>query len=348
MKSLNKKSTAVALGLVLGVTASTTVFADSLVDDIDQNVLQQQQIDVDGQFNKPDPLEKMRKDLAAQHNKMVDQKINTMRIASEKKLGKQLQKAFAGGLLQNVTDTVSTGQAAVVKAEVAPAPNKNKEMRIMPQLGYSAIKGETERGETMDFESKINVGLQFEADVHNHIAVGISLGYQALDITDFSNSTYSNMFNTQYTTNSWYTGIYGSGRELSSKQVSLDLVSKFYATGQDSRFRPYLGLGLGVSHLMLKYKNTASTTDVYGLRYGDEQFSTNYITGTIKLGSLVNFSNTVGMDVELSYAKGITSSKTEVSALPYYNIDQQRLNDLGAGMSKADVATVRAGLTIGF
>ena len=112
MKTLNKKTTtALALGLLLG---ASTFAQDSLLDDIDKNVINQQQIDIDGQFSKPDPLVKMRNDLVRQTNKMVDQKINTIRIKSEKKLGQDLRKAFSGGLIQPVSDSVSTGQAAVV------------------------------------------------------------------------------------------------------------------------------------------------------------------------------------------------------------------------------------------
>ncbi len=352
MKTFNKKtSTAVALGLLLG---ASTFAQDSLVADIDQNVLNQQQIDVDGQFSRPDPLEKMRNDLAKQHNKMVDQKINNMRIKSEKKLGQDLMKAFSGEL-QPVVDTVQTGQAAVVKAEVKPVDNDaNKEMRIIPQIGYSAISGETIRGEMMDFESKINIGIQFDADVHNHISVGVGVGYQALDITDFSNSYYSNQFYDTYGSNmNWYSNMYGTGRELNSKQLSVDITSKFYATGKDARFRPYIGLGVGFAHLMLSYANTAQTqapmTASYGaITYGNEQFSSNFITGSIALGTLVNFSSTIGMNIELAYSKGVTSSFSENSGQVMQNFDQLRLNELGDGMSSADVASVKAGLTVGF
>lgn len=354
MKTLNhKKSVAIALGLLMGATASTALFAqqDPLLADIDQNVLNQEQIDVDGKFQRPsaaDKLEAARKQLERQNQQMVHKKIEDIRTANEMKLTKQLQRAFNGGLKSPVVDTVSTSQAAVVKAEVKSS-EANKEMRIAPVIGYSAITGKSTIGETMDFASKIDVGLAFDADVHDRVSVGVALGYQALDITDFNSSTYSNQFYSTYGTNtSWYTGLYGSGRVLNSKTLSLDITSRVYATIKDARFRPYLGLGVGFKHLLLKYNNNTTVYDPYSIAYGEEEFSANYITGSAALGALVNFSSTIGMNVEISYTKGISSSFSENSAQTARNIDQLRLNQIGGGMSKADVTAVKAGLTIGF
>ncbi len=352
MKTLmRKKPIVLAVGLMLGVSSLAFAQQDPLLADIDQNVLDQQQIDVDGQFHQPtaaEKLEKMRKELERKNQEMVHKKIEDIRTKNEMRLTKQLQKAFAGGLKTPVVDSVSTTQSAVVKAEVK-TKTENKDMRIAPQIGYSSITGETTRGEAMDFESKIDIGLQFDADITDRFSVGVGIAYQALDITDFSSSAYTTQFYNTYGANmNWYTGLYGTGRELNSKTISLNIVSKVFATARDARFRPYLGLGIGFNHLMLKYDNNATVIDPYQITYGDEEFSANYITGSVKLGALVNFSSTIGMDVELAYTKGITSSFSEKSNQVARNIDQLRLNEIGGGMSEADVVSVRAGVTIGF
>ena len=360
MKLVNSNTVKVmVLGASLVATAAMAQSGDPLLNDFDNNVLSNPQIDVDGTFNKPkvptmrEKLAKQRESLEKRNHALMDKKIETMRMDAEQKLTNKLANAFNGQA--QAIDSVSVGQASIVKATVTQ-PEELKSMRVIPTIGFSAMSGQTVGGEDFNFESKIEGSISFEADVHSHISVGASVGFQALDINDFANNYYSNNYYNSYFTNNWYDSAYGQGREINFKQFSIDLNSKFYFT-KNSKFRPYAGLGLGFNRASLSYADNTQTTSqtVYGtynnygnVAYGNEESKTSYLSGSVSLGALMNFSSTIGMNLEVSYRKGFTSGFSTDNIQTMYNIDQVRLDEIGSAMIEASVASVKVGLSVSF
>ena len=109
----------------LAVVSSSAFAQDYLVSETEE-ILNSEQIDIDGQFRREsaaDKVEKMRKRLEKQNEEMVQKKIEDIRIKNEQKLATDLKGAFNGqaiGTDQEV-DTVETVQAAP-QTIIAPAP----------------------------------------------------------------------------------------------------------------------------------------------------------------------------------------------------------------------------------
>ena len=90
---------------------------DALLNDT-ETILNSDQIDIDGQFRSKQSdaqrLSKMRKKIEKKHERMIQKKIEDIRIQEELRLGQKLQQAFDGTV--QGTDSVSMGQAGVAKS----------------------------------------------------------------------------------------------------------------------------------------------------------------------------------------------------------------------------------------
>jgi outer membrane protein W len=362
MKTQKSKLWAMMLLLAMGSLAPAVNAQDDLLSDTD-SVLNSEQIPVDGVYEtKPQPtaadrIEKMRKQLEEKNEQMVNKKIEDIRMREEVKLAKKLQKAFQGGL-QNL-DTVSTVQAApaIVKVE-APKPVVKKaenKTKVIPTAGILNVTGEG-----VDFDADVNAGLSIENMVHPRVSVGLGFSMTTMKITDVAN-TYNtsvyNGYNGIYNYNTYntyqngylsgYQSLYGQGREMSYRRMGVELNSKFFLT-VDTTIRPYLGLGVAYNKANLRYEDNQSYSyDTYS--FGNEEFSSNYVSGTALVGAEVNFSNTIGMVLDFRYSSALTTGYDKNENLGYAtHPDQQRLANVGGRIEDAEHMSLNAGLMIKF
>jgi len=333
------------------------------------DILDSEQIDVDGNLNKKsaaDRMAEMRKRLEKEHEDMVSKKIEDMRMQEERKLATKLRKAFNG---MPIGDQVSTGAAAPAKIEAAaPVPvvaaEEDIEIKVIPFFGVR--NNSTDKG---DLESKVNAGLSVEAMVSKRFSVGMSLAFTSYDMTDVSQSSNNGSFNYQgfyntynptfgsnyaYNTNYYnqnYYGAFGSqGREVSYKNLSVGLNSKFFII-TDRKIRPYIGMGLSYNRANLAYNdaNAQSNYQYNGFNVGGEEYQTANLGGEVSLGSEAYFTKNFGINLDVSYARTLTSGFNSQSANTFaYNPDQQRLEDLGRSIQEGNVFTLNAGILIAF
>jgi len=366
MKS-NKKTKNLAAMMVLlaiGAQAPSVMAQDDLLTDTD-SVLNSEQIDVDGAFEaKPrttqaDRIEKLRKNLEERNEQMVQKKIEDMRMREEQKLAKKLQSAFQGGL-QNM-DQVSTKQAApqppkvIVQKVVAPK-KKAKNTKVIPTAGLLNVNGDS-----VDFDADVNAGISIESMVHNRVSVGVGFGYTTMKITDVANTyitsqptSYWNGYSTGYVspyTNGYqyvpgYQNTYGQGREMSYKRLALELNAKFYMT-VETTIKPYVGTALGYNRTSLVYENNQSYNSG-SYSFGDEKYNSNYVSGSALVGAEINFSESIGMNVDFRYSAAITDGSGESGFGYNTHPDQERLENVGGRIQDADHMSLNAGLVIKF
>lgn len=367
------RSYVLAVAVVCGaLSANSIAFAqdDALLEDT-ESVLNSEQIDVDGQFSKKETraqkLAKMRKKIEQEHEQMVQKKIEDIRMQEELKLGQKLKNAFSGQL-QNV-DEVSTAQAAPQRVVApapapAPAPEKiEKNNSIVPTLGLTSISVDGSES----YESELSAGINFESKLTNRFAVGIGLGYTTMKITDVNNQNNYTGFNTFGTFNNctfgsncfntFGTNGYLQGREMSYKQMDLNIDGKFFIT-PDSKIKPFVGLGLGYRRATLKYTENDpyfnQSIGGYGTTGADSEYSSNYVTGTVSGGADIAFSDVIGARLQLSYTKGLTDSSntdnrtTNGGFGTTYDYNQLGLEQTGKALEGADFSSLSAGLIISF
>ncbi len=374
--------TALAAQMFISIGHAQDVLDENALEE-DGGVLTQQPIDIDGNLHKKsqaDQMQEMRKQMEKQHEEMVQKKIEDIRIKEEQRLGKKLRTAFDGS--QN-TDQVSTAAAAPQKMEapapvIAPVVEERPDFKIIPSFGVKNLAGNG-----LELESKINAQLSVEAMVSPRISVGLSVGYTSLDMTDVSQTPYGTSsaynynsynngafnyngfynayaptygtnyaFNNNFYDQNYYNAFGSTGRDMTFAQWSVQMNSKFFIV-EAKRIRPYVGLGVSYNRATLDYKSdTAANGSTYtwnGQPLGNEQFRTSYVGGTASLGSEIYFTNNVGLNLDVSYARAITSGINNQSGSTFaYNPDQTKLEQIGKAIEESSSFSLNGGILLAF
>jgi opacity protein-like surface antigen len=343
--------------MTMGV--SQTVFAQDLYDDTEEllqdgGALEMDTIQVEGKLSPSELLRKRREKLEERNKLMVEKKIEDIRVKQEIALSNKLNDAFTKGLNNLNEDKVQVVQAAPVVAPqpiMAPAPapiiiekvietkevepKVEKNSKVIPFIGAQSIKGE----DNLDLETKLNAGVQVETKLDTNITAGLGLSYTTLTATDTSNV---------YTSGTVICTTSNCGaRNMSYGKLSVEAQGKYFLT-VDSKVKPFIGLGVGFNRTSLKYDDV---TGYYynGVQLGNEGVSTNFFSGTAKLGLEADISETVGLNLDLIYSKALTSgigTNSEIASST--NPDQQRLENISKRMEDADVTAIGVGLVVKF
>lgn len=237
--------------------------------------------------------------------------------------------------------TVSTSDIAPVSEDMGEA---FETVKILLQGGVTNYNGEKE-SLTADA-----AGLRLESNVSPRFSMGVGFNYAQLKTDDYANGTgiYGNNGYYGNVGNSNYYNTYGNkGREINYKKMGIDLYGKFFIT-QGNRFRPYIGAGLGYNMANLKYAQN-NQTYVNQYSYGNEDYKTNFATGTVSLGSEVMISRAFGLNFEATYATGLGSSlSSENGKNVDNNPDQRRLGQLADDIINSNSLSIFAGAVVVF
>ncbi|MBC7427010.1 MAG: outer membrane beta-barrel protein [Bacteriovorax sp.] len=331
---------------------------DDVLDDAqdalsDSESLDMDQIQIDGKLSASELMRKRREKLEERNKIMVEKKIEDIRVKQEIALTNKLQDAFGKSLNNLNEDKVQVAQAA--PAPVAPAPvietrivevpaavvRVEKKSKIIPVLGTQNIKGDR-----IDLDSNVTFGVTAETLVLPQLSIGLGIGYASVDLTDVANNFVNGGQN--YTNTTQYTGVYGTnGRAMTLKKLTVEANAKFFFI-EDAMIKPYIGAAVALNRSTLKYENQNVAT-YQNVNFGNEDYGTSAVSGAAKLGAEASFTDTVGMNVEFSYAKNITSGiskNSEVSST--LNPDQGRLENIQKDIDNGSVTAIQAGLVIKF
>jgi outer membrane protein W len=351
-KRLTFMSLFLATALMAGIHAPKLHAQDDMLDEAD-GALQMEDINLEGKLSASERMRQRREKLEERNKVMVEKKIEDIRVKQEIALTNKLQDAFGKSLNNLNEDKVQVVQAApvapqpVVAApvvetkiiEVEREPVKEvKKSKVIPYLGASSIKGDK-----IDFESKLNIGLGVETLVLPQLSVGLGLGYTTLDITDVANQ----FLNNGSQIGSMYGNSFSGGRKMSFDKLIIEASSKFFLT-VESRIKPFVGAALSYNRSNLKYDDAGNNYSYNGVNYGSEGYSSTSMGAAAKLGAEVDFSETVGINVDLSYAKTLSSGINNKSDTTNNNPDQVRLQNITKSIEDADVTTIAAGMIIRF
>ncbi len=355
MKGLNKRNA--LLVTLVALTSMSTGFAQDYLADQTEEILNSEQIDIDGTFKKEsaaDRVAQMRKQLEEQNSQMVQKKIEDIRIKQEQELAGKLQKAFQGNLqaMDQVgasEDSVDTVQAAPQRV-VAPMPDfaPEKEEKLYKVIPY--VGGKVYNGDGIDsFNANVDTGVAFETMLGERLSLGFRVGYTSMDFVD--SDTYLSSVN-----NSYYEDL-----EVNYKNLSIGVQSKFFLT--TSRFRPYIALGAAYNRTSLELNNEVRNTNngcyyynggyycYNNLEDGDLKTSGTNFTGTAALGTEILFNDTVGLNFEFSYTRAFNAAfdatRTNNSSTAKEQV-QNFLKEHGENLDNSDIAALNVGIVVKF
>jgi len=353
MKGLEKRDR-LMIGLVVLAVLNTPTFAqDDYLLNQTEEVLNSEQIDIDGSFrqeSEADRVAKMRKKLEKENSQMVQKKIEDIRIQQEQELAGKLKDAFQGNLQAAETygqDQVDTVQAAPQRV-VAPMPEYKDEntdglYKVIPYVG-----GKIYNGDAIDsFSANVDTGVSFETMLTERFSLGFRFGYTSMDFTD--SATYLNSVNNNF----------GEDLEIGYKNLSVGLQSKYFFT--NTRFRPYIGAGAAFNKAKLELDNDVRNTNSGCYFYRGTTYCTNSLeekdlsvsgtnfTGTASLGAEVLFNDTVGLNFEFSYTRALTTAfDANNRSSSYSDQVQNYLKANGENLDDSDIAALNIGLLVKF
>ena len=350
-----------ASALVAGLHTGKVMAQDDMLDQADDalsgDALQMDDINLEGKLSPSEKLRQRREKLEERNKIMVEKKIEDIRVKQEIALTNKLQDAFGKSLNNLNEDKVQVAQAAPVAPQpvvvAAPVPVVEtkiveekiepekvvKKSKVIPYIGASQIKGDK-----IDFESKTNIGVNLETLVLPQLSVGLGVGYTALDITDVANSFSTNLGDSYYNN---YSNSFGAGRQITSSKVAIEASAKYFLT-VESKIKPFAGLGLSYNRSNLKYETGGNGFAYNGVSYGDEGYSSTAMGASAKLGAEIDFTDTIGLNIDLSYAKTLSSGISSTSSASALNTDQIRLQNVTKAMEDSDTTAIQAGLVVRF
>lgn len=359
---MKKSFTRTAL-LMTMLMSPSILLAQDLLDDVDATLtgdhLEMDDLNINGQLTPAQQLEQARKKLEERNRQMVDKKIENIRIKQEVALTKKLQTAFEAGLNNMDEDSVSKKQSSTVEAapvaaqpvivpqptiierviEVPAAPKIEEEKltRITPTFGLSSFQGAD-----IDFEAKTSLGVSADHLILPNVALGAALNYSTMEITDTANS-YADT--TSLGNN--YGVIFPNGRQMSFNKLSVEANSRFFVT-LESKLKPYIGAGIGYNKTNLKYDGSANGYTYNGISYGSEGVSTNFVTGSVRLGAEMDLTNSVALGLDVGYTKALSSGFGTKNETTNTNEDQRRLEKVSSAIEDSSNLTINAGVVLKF
>jgi outer membrane protein W len=361
----NRRSTFMSLflasALIAGIHSGSVKAQDDMLDEANDSLsgddsLQMDDINLEGKLSPTERLRQRREKLEERNKVMVEKKIEDIRVKQEIALTNKLQDAFGKSLNNLNEDKVQVVQAAPVAPQpivvAAPVPvietkiievkeeklPEVKKSKVIPYLGTQSMKGDK-----IDFQSNINFGANLETMVLPQLSVGIGAGYTTLDITDVANDFLSS--GSQIGTT--YYNSFGAGRKMSSSKVTIEANSKFFLT-VESKIKPFVGAALSYNRSNLKYDDGGNGYSNNGVNFGNEGYSSTAMGATAKLGAEVDFTETVGLNIDLSYSKNLSSGISSNANTTTNNPDQVRLQNVTKSMEDSDITAIQAGLVVKF
>lgn len=324
MKAKAALTTSFLLALQMA-NIGNVIAQDDLMDDT-QSVLESEEIDIEGQFNRPSPadrIEKMRKKLEKQNEQMVQKKF----------------KQQADG------DEVQVRQAAPERVVVAAPPAEPKaelkKNRITPYAGLTRFNEACLDG----CESSVHAGLNFDTLVTDRISIGVGAALTTMSIVDTANSFGQQYYNNGFNFNT-------SGDEIDYSRLALDINSKFFFT-VETKLRPFVGLGLGYERASLKYATKSSQFQTYNSNQnlGNDSVTGSSVNAQGMIGAELLFSDTIGLQLDFRYKKNLTNgfdAESRTNNSTFVNFNEIVLTNLGAQIQDSSEAQINLGLTIGF
>lgn len=244
-------------------------------------------------------------------------------------------------------DKVRSKKAAVARVETKAPRSSMEKIKILPYLGSTAYITSNENDQLI---TRFKTGAQVEADFGTRFSGGIGFSYAQLDMRDFGSNNFFNQFTNPVMLQNAYYGYFNRGRDVRYRNFSIDATGK-YTLYRGERVRPYVGAGASVNFARISYQDSVNVNGglLGGYNFGNEELTANFISLGLNAGTEFFFSNSIGMNIDLGYSKGIGGQFNNRNAMNASLFpDQQRLQQLGDEIASAHAFSLTLGMLIAF
>lgn len=183
-------------------------------------------------------------------------------------------------------------------ASVARADEKKSlsgSVRLTPLGGFTSLKSDN-----YNIDSRYTAGIGIEVDIDSNLSAVASYTYSQYDVSLANGTSFYN----------YYSPILNGGNtnKLEYNQNLFDAGLRFYLLPRESRFRAFIGTGLGYNKGYLNYK----TSQAYGYTgytsYGNlEDYEVTSFVGQLETGAEIQLSKLVAFGGLFKYSKILSS-----------------------------------------
>ncbi len=186
-------------------------------------------------------------------------------------------------------------------------------LRLAPVLGWTTINSDF-----YDIDSRYTAGLNIEMDVSENLAAVLGYSYSQYDIAPAMGSPFMG---------GGYNNSYGMNT-LQYNQNVFDAVLRFYLFPQESKFRAFIGGGVGYNKGYLNYRQGVFNTYAYNPYMNLEDYEVSSFLGILETGAEIRVGESIALGANFKYSNVLSSSENQ--PLNNYGFTQ---NGYGANIS---------------
>lgn len=168
-------------------------------------------------------------------------------------------------------------------------------VRLTPLGGFTSLKSDN-----YNIDSRYTAGIGLEVDIDSNLSAVASYTYSQYDVTLANGTSFYN----------YYSPILNGGNtnKLEYNQNLFDAGLRFYLLPRESRFRAYVGAGLGYNKGYLNYKQNQAYGYTGYTSYGTlEDYEVTSFVGQMETGAEIQLSKMVAFGGLFKYSKILSS-----------------------------------------
>lgn len=204
-----------------------------------------------------------------------------------------------------------------------------EKLKIYPYVGLSTYDGTGVSG----IQSNALLGIRFESKPFaGRFAMGAGISYRQLTARDSGSQLNFNPF-------------VNMAPEFELDNMAVDVYGKLIII-KDSSFMPYIMGGFGYNMMSIQYRD--NNTFGFNNFGAPANIQRNYVNATFGGGIDYAFTPAIGANLELNYARSISSLNNQTSANLQGVQGQSDLNNLANNFANASLFSIQAGLIVFF
>ncbi len=200
-----------------------------------------------------------------------------------------------------LSPAASEGSSTAAKDDLSDENLKGK-ISIFPLAGITSIKSSN-----YTVDARYTAGFGIEAEATNNISIVGSYSYSQFNVGLGTSNPYYGYYQGTTLVNS------NNLNALQYNQNLVDVNARFYLMPRSSRFRLYIGAGVGYSKSYLNY-NQNSLNTYSGNPYATGQsndYSVSQVLGQLGAGAEIQISKTIALGADFKYDTVLSSSQND-------------------------------------
>lgn len=180
-------------------------------------------------------------------------------------------------------------------------------VRVSPILGYTTIGSDI-----YNIDAEYTAGLEVEADLNNNLSAVLGYSYSQYDIGLKHSGGFYNYYQP-------FGYLNNNTKTLTYNQNLFEAGLRFYLFPQKSRFRMFVGAGVGYNKGYVNYQKNSFNTFQYNPWQNLEDYEVTSFLGTLSTGAELQIAKSVAVGAVFKYAHILSSNDDTLNNYGFIN-----------------------------